>query len=416
MGKKDSITKTLKTSKSLPIIFWENLWLRISGFILIALLIFSLGIKVGNGQIPINFLSSAQSDNQTLPAQLNYSTVTKVYDSLIQNYNGKLTANQLLSGLKTGLAQATGDPYTEYFTPSEAHQFSNELNNSFSGIGVELGKDSSGNLIVISPINGFPAYKAGVKPQDIITSINSQDTSNMTLDVAANDIRGPQNTKVTLGILRNPAQTLSFTITRQNIQLPSVTTKILPGNLGYMQISTFADDTSKLAAQAAEQFKQANVKGVILDLRSNPGGLLDAAVSVSSLWLPTGDTVVQEKGTAGNQTFNATGGDILRGIPTVVLIDSGSASASEITAGALHDNGAAWLIGSKSFGKGVVQQLINFSDGSELKVTVASWYRPNGQNINHKGINPDQSVNASSSNTSTNDTQLSAAEAYLASH
>jgi carboxyl-terminal processing protease len=411
-----SIKSKLKKSKRLCLILWKNLWLRVGSCILIVALIFIFGIEIGNGQIQLNVLSSVRSDNQSLPAQLNYSTINQVYNVLKQNYDGKLTANQLLAGLKEGLAQATGDPYTEYFTASEAKVFSNELNNSFSGIGVELGKDSSGNLIVISPINGFPAYKAGIKPQDIITSINGQNTTNMSLDVAAGDIRGSQNTKVTLGIIRNQAQTLNFTIIRQNIQLPSVTTKILSGNIGYMQINTFADDTSNLAEQAAAQFKQANVKGIVLDLRDNPGGLLNAAISVSSLWLPTNDTVVQEKGTAGEQTYNATGGDILNGIPTVILINSGSASASEITAGALHDNKAAWLIGAKSFGKGVVQQLINFSDGSELKVTVASWYRPNGQNIEHKGITPDQIVNESSSSTNTDDTQLSAAEAYLAAH
>jgi carboxyl-terminal processing protease len=239
----------------------------------------------------------------------------------------------------------------------------------------------------------------------------------MSIDVAANDIRGPQNAKVTLGILRDQSQALTVTMTRQNIQLPSVSSKILSGNIGYMQISSFSDDTANLAAKAAEQFKQANAKGIILDLRGNPGGLLSAAVAVSSLWLPTSDTVVQEKGTIGDVTYNATGGDVLNGVPTVVLINDGSASASEITAGALHDNGAAWLIGTKSFGKGVVQQLINFSNGSELKVTVASWYRPNNQNINHKGITPDQIVNMNDANMGTgSDTQLTAAEAYLAAH
>ncbi len=408
--------RLLKTIKTFLTLIWRNLWLRASVGLLIVAIIFFLGIQVGDGRIQINFLSPTQSVNKGLPAQLNYASVTRVYDALIQNYDGKLTSEQLLDGLKAGLAQATNDPYTEYFTPSEAKDFSDELNNSFSGIGVELDKDSNGNLIIISPINGFPAYKAGLKPQDIITSINGQDTSNLSLDAAANEIRGPQNTKVTLGILRNQSQTLTFTITRENIQLPSVTTKILSGNIGYIQISTFSDDTSSLAKQAAEQFKQANVKGIILDLRGNPGGLLDAAVNVSSLWLPSGDTVVQEKGTIGDQTYTATGDNLLNGIPTVVLIDSGTASASEITAGALHDNGAAWLIGTKSFGKGVVQQLINFSDGSELKVTVASWYRPNGQNINHKGITPDQIVNQSSSSTSTSDNQLLAAETYLNTH
>ena len=151
-----------------------------------------------------------------------------------------------------------------------------------------------------------------------------------------------------------------------------------------------------------------------MDLRGNPGGLLDAAVSVSSLWVPQGKMIVEEKGTTGDIVHNATGNDILNGIPTVVLIDGGSASASEITAGALHDNGVAYIIGQKSFGKGVVQQLLNLGDGSELKVTVASWYRPNGSNIQHKGITPDQTVTISSADASSgNDTQLTAAEAYL---
>jgi len=394
-----------------------NKWTLMGGTVLVVVAVFIVGLEVGNGNLQLSFLSSVKSDNQSLPNQLNYSTVNQVYNALKQNYNGKLTATQLLNGIKEGLAEATGDPYTEYFSPSEAEAFNDELNNSFSGIGVELGEDSNDNLIVISPINGFPAQAAGLKPQDVITSINGQSTSNMSLDVAADDIRGPQNTKVTLGILRDQTQTLTVTITRQNIQLPSVTSKILSNNVGYIQISSFSDDTATLAAKAAEQFKQANVKGIILDLRGNPGGLLSAAVSVSSLWLPTNDMVVQEKGTIGNVVYNATGGDILNGIPTVVLINDGSASASEITAGALHDNGAAWLIGIKSFGKGVVQQLINLSNGSELKVTVASWYRPNGQNINHKGITPDQVVNMNDANVGTSsDTQLAAAEAYLLIH
>ncbi|MGH7141893.1 MAG: S41 family peptidase [Candidatus Saccharimonadales bacterium] len=395
----------------------RNKWVVIGVTTALVAIGFGLGVAVGDGQLPINFWFSSNGQNSGLPAQLNYSTVTQVYDALKQNYNGKLTANQLLNGLKEGLAEATGDPYTEYFTPSESKEFSNELDNSFSGIGVELGTNSNGNLIVISPIKGFPADKAGLQPQDIITTINGQDTTNMSLDAAVNAIRGQVNTKVTLGILRSQSQTLNFTITRQNIELPSVTSKMLAGNIGYMQISTFANDTSSLAKKAAQKFKQANVKGIILDLRGNPGGLLNAAVNVSSLWLPTGDNVVQEKGTIGNITYAATGDDILDGIPTVVLINDGSASASEITAGALHDNHVAWLIGTKSFGKGVVQDLLNFPNGSELKVTVASWYRPNGQNIEHKGITPDQTVNMNASNIgTTNDAQLTAAENYLATH
>ncbi len=377
-----------------------------------ALIIFSLGLGVGSGRIQM--MPTASSQNTTLPAQLDYSSVSAIYDTLKNNYDGKLTESQLLDGLKEGLAEATKDPYTEYFNPNQAKQFASQLNNSFSGIGAVLGKDDAGNLIIVSPIKGFPADRAGLQAKDVIVSINGESASGMSPDVAAGKIRGPKGTTVILKILRNKTDNLTFAITRDDIKIPSVSSRILDGNIGYMQIISFSDDTATLARQAATSFKRANVKGVVLDLRGNPGGLLDAAVDVSSLWLPAGKTVVTEKGTGGDQTYASNGGDILSGIPTAVLIDDGSASASEITAGALHDNGAAQLIGEKSYGKGVVQQLINFSDGSELKVTVASWYRPNGQNINKKGITPDQIVGMTADQSKAgNDTQLQAAEAYL---
>jgi carboxyl-terminal processing protease len=384
---------------------------KITGSVIAAVAILFIGIGIGDGRLAIG---DHHGNATGLPTQLDYSSVNAVYNDIKDNYNGKLTATQMTDGLKHGLAEATNDPYTEYFTPTEAKAFNNELDNSFSGIGAELGQDTSKDLIVIAPITGFPAAKAGLQAQDIITSINGVSTNGMSVDDAVDKIRGPSGSKVTLGIVRDKTQTLTITITRENIQVPSVTTKILPGNIGYMQISSFADDTSQLAQAAANKFVQEHVSGIILDLRENPGGLLDAAVNVSSLWVPEGKLIVEERGTVGTIDHPALGGDVLNGIATVVLIDSGSASASEITAGALHDNGEARLIGVKSFGKGVVQQLINFPDGSELKVTVASWYRPNGQNIEHKGITPDQIVSLTDAQlTAGNDTQLKAAETYL---
>jgi carboxyl-terminal processing protease len=376
-----------------------------------AVLIFALGVSVGDGRIAI----TVGSLNGNLPSSLNYSSVNQVYQLLKQKYDGSLTESQLLDGMKTGLAQATNDPYTEYFTAQEAQQFSNELNNSFSGIGAELGADSSGDVEIIAPIAGTPAAAAGLQPKDVIATINGASAAGSSPDAAVNKIRGQAGTKVTLGIIRGGNQQLTFTITRANITVPSVTTKILPGNIGYMQISTFADDTSNLANQAAQKFASAHVSGVILDLRDNPGGLVDAAVDVSSLWLPQGTTIMQEKrGSQVVQAYNATGYDILHGLPTAVLVNDGSASASEITAGALHDNGVARIIGIKTYGKGVVQELDNLPGGAELKVTVASWYRPNGQNINHKGITPDQIVTLSDQDMKAgNDTQLNAAEVYL---
>src|SRR5665213_1234361 len=277
-----------------PKVGWQGLLWGVLGVVVLSA-VFMLGLSFGDGRLHVNLPWTTKSVARNLPNNLDYTTVNQVYQSLKANYDGKLSQGQLIDGLKHGLAESTKDPYTVYFTAKEAKDFSNELNNSFSGIGAQLGQDSDGNVEIIAPIDGLPAAKAGIKAQDIITTINGVSTSGISVDDAVNKIRGPKGTKVTLGVVRNHAQTLSFTITRDDITLPSVKTKILPGNIGYMQISTFADDTTSLAQKAADQFKQANVKGIVLDLRDDPGGLLDAAVHVSSLWLPQGQKILDEK-------------------------------------------------------------------------------------------------------------------------
>lgn len=380
--------------------------------LLLAAVIFLIGVNVGNGRID---LSAGNSESKNLPVNLDYTGAEQVYDSLKENYDGKLDAASLQDGLKQGLAKATKDPYTTYFTPKEAKSFQDALNNSFSGIGAQLGQDDEGNLEVIAPIDGLPADRAGLKAKDIIVTVDGASTSDISVDQAVSKIRGPKGTKVKLEVVRNRAEQVNFTITREDINLPSVKTKILDGNIGYIQISTFANDTVELTQKAAQEFKNKNVKGIILDVRDDPGGLLPAAIQVSSLWVTPGDKVLDEKkGSTVKESETATGGNILKGIPTVVLINGGSASASEIVAGALRDHNLAYLIGEKTYGKGVVQQLISFRDGSQLKVTVASWYRPNGQNINKQGIKPDKTVKISPEEAKAGiDTQLQAAEAYL---
>lgn len=390
-------------------------FLRICAGIMAGLFIFMAGVGVGDGRISTIFGSNTTPVATGLPSQLDYSSVNQVYQSLKENYDGQLSTTQLIAGLKHGLAAATGDPYTEFFTAKEAQDFTDELNNTFSGIGAQLSADDQGNIEIISPIKDYPAAKAGLKPKDVIVAIDGTSTSGMSVGQAVDKIRGKAGTQVKLQVVRDKSQILNFVITRQNIQLPSVTYKVLDGNIGYMQISTFGNDTAELAQKGADSFKSKHVKGIILDLREDPGGLLNAAVSVSSLWLPSDKMIVQERGTIGTNSHYSNGNDELTGIPTVVLVDGGTASASEITTAALHDNNAAYVIGEKSYGKGVVQQIVNFGDGSELKVTVASWYRPNGQNINKKGITPDQVVKLTDTDAKAgNDTQLKAAEVYLA--
>jgi carboxyl-terminal processing protease len=354
--------------------------------------IFSLGWAVGNGRINIGkdaiFKSSV---NSKLPADLDYRSVEQVYDKLRQSFDGELDEAKLIDGLKEGLAKASGDPYTEYYNKEGAKEFDDELNGTFTGIGAELTKNEDA-IVVVAPIAGYPADKAGLRAKDVILEIDGESTYGMTVGEAVKKVRGPKDSKVKLTILRDGKEKLDFEIIRDQINIPSVKYEI-KDDIGFITISRYSEDTAGLVKQAATEFKQANVKGVVLDLRGNPGGLLDSAVDVSGVWLPNGSVVLQEKRNGVIiRTYKSEGSPILNGVPTVVLIDEGSASASEITAGALKDNGVATLIGVKSFGKGSVQALERLIDGSVLKVTIAKWYTPNDVNINKEGIQPDQKV------------------------
>jgi carboxyl-terminal processing protease len=388
--------------------------LKTAGLAAGALVIFLFGVGVGNGSV---FLSSNGTEgvNKNLPNNLDFSSVTQVYDLLKQNYDGKIDYNKLLDGMKSGLTSATGDPYTMYFSKDAAKQFNDELNGSFTGIGAELGQDTDGNLIVQTPIKGFPADKAGLRAQDIIVSINGSSTSGMTVDKAVSMIRGEKGTKVNLQVLRDKKDTLNFSITRDDITIPSVKWQMLDNNIGYIAVSQFSSDTTGLMNQAGLALKNQGAKRILLDVRGNPGGLLSAAVDMANMWLPQGKTIVQEK-RAGvvTDTYTSDGGGIFNGMPTAVLIDGGSASAAEIISGALRDNNVATLFGVKSFGKGSVQQIQNLPNGAEIKITVARWYRPNGQNIDKKGITPDHVVNMSDDDYKNNrDPQKDAAIQWL---
>jgi len=376
--------------------------------------IFSLGVLTGNGHLRLTGGSPYHGETG-LPRTLNYTSLNQLYDTLRANYDGTLTEQQILDGLKHGLADSANDPYTEYFTAKEAKDFNGQLQGiSLTGIGAQLDKDADGNIVVMSPIDGSPAAAAGIKAKDIIASINGQTTSGMSLNEAVGKIRGPKGSKVTLVVIRG-GQQLTFTITRDTISVPTATGKILDDNIGYLQVSQFSDDTYGLVQQAVAKFQQAGVKKVILDLRDDPGGEVATAQDIASLWLKNGAIIEQEKrGTKVIDSYRATGTNPLMGMPTVVLVNPGSASASEITALALRDNKAAVIYGEKSYGKGVVQQVIPFSDGSELKVTIAKWYSPNGTSINHKGITPNKTVKQTDEDTSNGvDTQLQAAQDYL---
>ena len=366
--------------------------LKIGAIVLVVVVIFTAGVGVGNGSLQFGQFKNTQ--NKDLPADLDYSEVESLYDALKSSYDGDLDLEKILDGMKTGLAESSGDPYTLYLNVEDADEFNRQLSGTFSGIGAELGQDTDKNLIIVAPIAGFPAEKAGLRSKDIIVEIDGKSTTGLNVAEAVTKIRGPKGTKVTLRVLRNKSQDLKFTITRADIKVPSVKYEVIDGNIGYLQITQFNDDTSELADKAADLFNARDVRGLVVDLRGNPGGLLDASVEVASLWLPKGATVLQERrgGNVVVSTQFASGNSKLRGLPTAVLINEGSASASEILAGALQDHKVATLFGVKSFGKGSVQQIKELVGGAELKVTIARWYRPNGENIDKKGITPSKVI------------------------
>lgn len=365
----------------------------IAKMIIGAILVFALGFYSSDSDL-LDFNISRQSNNQNsqeLPKQLDYNAVEEVYSKLKANFDGELDAAKLQDGLRTGLVQAAGDPYTEFLDEQASKEFQENLSGSFEGIGAELGKEDE-LIVIVSPIAGFPAEKAGLKANDAIVEINGESAVDLSIIQAVQKIRGPKGTEVKLGVIRD-SKRLDFTITRDTISIPSVKTEKVSGNIGVIRVSRFGEDTTQLVREAAQKFKNENVKGIILDLRGNPGGLLDASVEVASVWLPEGQTILQEKrGEEVIKTYFAQGNPILNGVETVVLINEGSASASEIVAGALSDHGAATLVGTKSFGKGSVQEVQELDFGGLLKVTIARWYTPEGINIDENGIKPDKEV------------------------
>jgi carboxyl-terminal processing protease len=385
-------------------------WIAIAvGF----LVTFMLGLGIGNGSVTFGTPRYATVSKE-LPANLSYVDVERLYDSLRKSFDGQLKEKDLIEGLKKGLVNAAGDQYTQYLSPEEAREFNEDLTGTFSGIGARLMQDENEMVMIEVPLAGYPAEKAGLKARDIIIEINGKSTEGLSVNEAVEKIRGKEGTAVKLTVIRDKKQQLTFEITRATITTPSVETK-MEGDVGYMQVARFDNTTARLAKKAAEDFRAAGVKGVILDLRNNPGGTLNAAVDLSSLWLSRDKTILQEKRDGVViKTYDSSGTAVLQGVSTVVLINEGSASASEIVAGALKDNGAATLMGEKSFGKGSVQTVEELPNGGILKVTIARWFRPNGKNIDKEGIEPDQKVTRTEDELKTSkDSQKDAALRFL---
>ncbi len=357
--------------------------------VLVGAISFTFGVGIQNSS---NFQSLISDRNKThkTPEDLDYRSVEEVYDKLRAQYNGKLDEDKLLDGLKSGLVGASGDPYTVYLDAKSAKEFEESLNGEFDGIGAEIATKEN-QLQVVAPLPDTPAEKAGLRPGDPIIAINGKDTAGMTTELAVSKIRGKKGTTVKITIIRDD-KPKELEITRSRIVVEDASGEILANDIGYIELRTFGDSSGAQVKRIAEGFASKGIKKVILDMRNNSGGLLNQAVDVSSIWL-NGEVVVEERGlNSDKEILRADRDGVLRGTQLVILINGGSASASEIVAGALHDHGVAKLIGEKTFGKGSVQTLEDLPNGGQLKITIARWFTPKGVNINKDGIKPDQKV------------------------
>ncbi|MFH0933543.1 MAG: S41 family peptidase [Nitrospirota bacterium] len=314
---------------------------------------------------------------------------TEALSMVKKNYVEDVKTKDLVYGAIKGMLSSL-DPHSSFLNPEAYKEMQAETKGEFGGIGIQIGI-KEGMLTVIAPIEDTPASRAGIKAGDKIIKINNESTKDMGLHDAVNKMRGVPKTSVTVTILREGwKETKDFTLVRELIKIKSVKSKLLEDGIGYIKMSQFQEQTAADLSTALEKLGQEKMNSLILDLRNNPGGLLNSAVSVTSQFLPPGKLVVYIKGKKGERTEFNTGGDLPNyDMPMIVLVNEGSASASEIVAGALKDWNRAVILGAKTFGKGSVQSVIPLSDGSGLRLTTAIYYTPKGTSIQAAGIGPD---------------------------
>ena len=359
----------------------------------------------------VSFVAGARSDAlfanvasvfgvRTSNKTIDLSSVQKTYQELIANYDGKLDTQKLIYGANRGLVEAAGDPHTAYMDPDETKEFDKSLSGQIGGgIGAEIGLRNN-KPTIIKPLENSPAQKAGIKAGEVIIKVNDEASSDWSVEKVVSKIRGEVGTSVKLTLLSG-GQTREVSVVRQNIVSPAVESEI-DGEIGILKVNRFGDDTVSLARKYASEFVEKGVKKVILDLRNNPGGTVGAAQGLLGIWLDNQIAMTERRGSEIVKTLRTTGTPILGNMKTVVLINGNSASASEITAGALREYGKATLVGQKSYGKGSVQIVLGLPGGSQMKVTEARWYTPKGKNIDKTGIEPDVKVDLSSDDVNNN--------------
>jgi carboxyl-terminal processing protease len=378
-------------------------------------LVLSFGIFIGRYLIPagefryspLQFVAVEEGERRLV-----FPTFWEAWDKLHSNFINEVDDETLFYGAVAGMVRGAGDPYTVFSPPEETKQFEETIQGNFSGVGIEIGI-RQGLVTVIAPLDGSPAAQAGIREGDIILAVDGESiTQEMTIDEVVRLIRGEQGVEVALQVVhQGSSEPTDIAIVRDTIEIESVRLSIEDA-IAHIRITNFNGDTSQKFTTAARQAAREHARGILLDLRNNPGGFLDAAVEISSEFLDRGQLVVLEKGRT-NKDYPATGNPTLAGIPVVIIVNGGSASASEIVAGALHDQLDAPIVGTKTFGKGSVQEFLKLADGSSMRVTVSKWFTPSGRSINEEGIEP--TVEAEQNRESEEDEPLNRAREELLS-
>ncbi|MEH7075398.1 S41 family peptidase [Neobacillus drentensis] len=321
-----------------------------------------------------------------------FDKLYEAFDTLKSGYYKKIDQKKAINGAINGMVESLDDPYSDYMSNEEAESFHGSISSSFEGIGAEI-QEKDGHIVIVSPIKGSPAEKAGLKPNDMIMSVNGKSLQGMNSTQAVTLIRGKKGTKVELSIQRpGTSAPMTVPIIRDEIPIETVYGEMVGDGVAKVQITSFSSNTSKELVEKLNELQGKGMKGLVLDLRQNPGGLLDQAISISSMFVPKGKLILKVEDRDGKIKEYPSQNEGNPNLPLVVLIDKGSASASEILSAAVKESAGVKLVGEKSFGKGTVQTASDFKDGSNLKFTTAKWLTPNGNWIHKKGINPDVAV------------------------
>lgn len=373
--------------------------------VLIAILTFTLGWQLGHSDVTAkwqNFHPTIKIKNQEPPKdlQVDFKLFWETWDMVSKQYVDKkaIDPQKMYYGAIQGMVAALGDPYTVFLPPEQQKYSKEDLGGSFEGVGIQLGFNKDKRLVVVAPLEGTPAKTAGVQPEDLIVKINDKDTTNMALPEAVNLIRGPKGSDIALTVYRDgESDTREFKLTRDTIVVKSVEVSFKKDQnnkeIAVIKLTRFGERTKEEWNEAVSETLAKGAQGIVLDMRNNPGGFLDGAVFIASEFLEDGNVALQENSQGERFPYKVNREGRLLKLPLVVLINKGSASASEIVAGALQDRGRAKLVGDKSFGKGTIQEAEELSGGTGVHITIAKWLTPDGRWVNEtEGFEPDIKV------------------------